>query len=97
MELKVRGFFRLDEQKTARNPLSLDMGSRAENRGTHGDSSFMLNEESLSSENPPAFSRGECQIHQNNKYVALGRYKTYEEALARRQAAEKRIFRGVCS
>lgn len=31
-------------------------------------------------------------IHQNNKYIALGRYKTYEEALARRQAAEKEYF-----
>ena len=28
------------------------------NHGTHGDSSFMLNEESLSSENPPALAVG---------------------------------------
>lgn len=44
-------------EKTARNPLPLDMGEE-KNRGAHGDSSFMLGGLPSSSENPPALAVG---------------------------------------
>ena len=40
------------EQKNVSNPLALAMGQRRTNRGTHGDSSFMLGGLPSSRENP---------------------------------------------